>query len=105
MASLAGNIILGVIWNAIKYEGPNNVLVWKWRSEKDVKREGEIRLGSQLVVNESQEAIFYKGGKALDIFGPGTHMLSTNNLPLLSSIIGHSSADLLSGDEDQLQVL
>ncbi len=74
--------------NVIKFDGPNSVLVWKWRSEKDSKREEEIRLGSQLVVNESQEAIFYKGGKALDIFGPGTHTLSTKNLPLLSSIIG-----------------
>jgi len=74
--------------NVIKFEGPNSVLVWKWRSEKDAKREAEIRLGSQLVVNESQEAIFYKGGKALDIFGPGTHTLSTKNLPLLSGIIG-----------------
>ena len=74
--------------NVIKFDGPNNVLVWKWRSEKDAKREQEIRLGSQLVVNESQEAIFYKGGKARDIFGPGTHTLSTKNLPLISGIIG-----------------
>lgn len=76
------------ILNVIKYDGPNNVLVWKWRSEKDVKREESIRLGSQLVVNESQEAVFFKGGKALDVFGPGTHTLSTKNLPLLGGIIG-----------------
>lgn len=76
------------ILNVIKYDGPNNVLVWKWRSEKDAKREESIRLGSQLVVNESQEAVFFKGGKALDVFGPGTHTLSTQNLPFLGAIIG-----------------
>jgi membrane protease subunit (stomatin/prohibitin family) len=76
------------ILNIIKFDGPNSVLVWKWRSPDNTKREEEIRLGSQLVVNESQEAVFYKGGKALDIFGPGTHSLSSQNLPLISSIIG-----------------
>lgn len=76
------------ILNVIKFDGLNSVLVWKWRSADNAKREEEIRLGSQLVVNESQEAIFFKGGKALDIFGPGTHTLSTQNLPLLASIIG-----------------
>jgi membrane protease subunit (stomatin/prohibitin family) len=41
-----------------------------------------------LVVNQSQEACFIKGGQLLDVFGPGTHTLSTKNLPILSSIIG-----------------
>ena len=64
----------------IKYDGPPNVLVW--RDPRD-----NFTLGSQLIVNESQEAIFYKGGKALDLFGPGTHTLSAANIPLLQSII------------------
>jgi len=76
------------ILNVLKYDGPNNALVWKWRSDKDQKREEQIRLGSQLIVNESQEAVFFKGGKALDVFGPGTHTLSTKNLPFLANIIG-----------------
>jgi len=49
---------------------------------------GEFRLGSQLVVRESQEAVFFRDGKALDLFGPGRHTLSTNNIPLLGGLIG-----------------
>jgi membrane protease subunit (stomatin/prohibitin family) len=49
---------------------------------------GEFRLGSQLVVRESQRAIFFRAGKALDVFGPGRHTISTNNIPLLSGFIG-----------------
>lgn len=49
---------------------------------------GEFRLGSQLVVRESQQAVFFRDGKALDVFGPGRHTLSTNNIPLLGGLIG-----------------
>jgi membrane protease subunit (stomatin/prohibitin family) len=49
---------------------------------------GEFRLGSQLVVQEGQTAIFHKDGKILDLFGPGRHTLSTSNLPLLWGFIG-----------------
>ena len=76
------------IIDVLKYDGPNNVLVWKWRSGSNSSREEELRLGTQLVVNQSQEACFIKGGQLLDVFGPGTHTLSTKNLPILSSIIG-----------------
>jgi len=48
----------------------------------------EIKLGAQLVVQESQEAVLYRDGKALDVFGPGRHTLSTQNIPLLGKIIG-----------------
>jgi membrane protease subunit (stomatin/prohibitin family) len=49
---------------------------------------GEFRLGSQLVVREDQRAVFMRDGKALDVFGPGRHTISTNNIPLLTSLIG-----------------
>lgn len=49
---------------------------------------GEFRLGSQLVVRESQAAVFFRDGKALDTFGPGRHTLTTANLPLLSELLG-----------------
>ena len=76
------------IIDVLKYDGPNNVLVWKWRSESNKSREEELRYVSQIVVNQSQEACFIKGGQILDVFGPGTHTLSSSNLPILSSLIG-----------------
>lgn len=76
------------IIDVLKYDGPNNVLVWKWRSASNTSREQELRYGTQVVVNQSQEAIFIKGGQIADVLGPGTHTLSTKNLPILSSIIG-----------------
>jgi membrane protease subunit (stomatin/prohibitin family) len=45
----------------------------------------EIKFGAQLIVQESQEAIFFRDGKALDAFGPGRHTLTTANLPLVTS--------------------
>ena len=48
---------------------------------------GEFRLGSQLIVRESQAAVFFRDGKALDVFGPGRHTLSTANIPLLANLI------------------
>ena len=48
----------------------------------------DIKLGAQLVVHEAQEAVLYRDGKALDVFGPGRHTLSTQNIPLLGKILG-----------------
>jgi len=45
------------------------------------------RLGTQLIVQDSQSAIFYRDGKALDVFGPGRHTLTTENIPFLSKLI------------------
>ncbi|MBK8134336.1 MAG: SPFH domain-containing protein [Anaerolineae bacterium] len=49
---------------------------------------GDLRFGSQLIVGESQAAIFVRAGQALDAFGPGRHTLSVANLPILSGLIG-----------------
>ncbi len=49
---------------------------------------GEFRLGSQCVVRESQEAIFFRDGKAMDALGPGRHTLTTQNIPLLTELVG-----------------
>ncbi len=48
---------------------------------------GDFRLGSQLIVRESQRAVFYRDGKSLDVFGPGRHTITTANLPVLSSLL------------------
>lgn len=76
------------IIDVVKYDGPNNALVWKWRPKVDNKRDEELRFGTQLVVNQSQQALFIKGGQLLDIFESGTHTLSSQNLPILSNLIG-----------------
>ena len=61
----------------------DDFIVQKYASEN----QWELRLGSQLVVNEGQEAIFVKGGVALDIFTAGTHTLVSQNIPLLSRLL------------------
>ena len=43
----------------------------------------EIKWGSQLTVRESQDAIFFRDGKALDVFGTGRHILKTQNIPVV----------------------
>jgi membrane protease subunit (stomatin/prohibitin family) len=48
---------------------------------------GEFKLGSQLLVREMQWAVFFRDGKAYDVFGPGRHTLATQNIPLLTAII------------------
>lgn len=67
----------------IKYDGPQDGspwLVYKYPGECFV-------YGSQLIVNQGQEALFFRGGAALDLFGAGTHTLATANLPLLNKVI------------------
>jgi membrane protease subunit (stomatin/prohibitin family) len=46
-----------------------------------------VNMGSQLIVRESQSAVFYRDGKAYDTFGPGRYTLTTQNIPLLGSIM------------------
>ena len=62
--------------SVIKYEGNNETLVWKHPIE-------DFNMGSQLIVHESQEAIFFRDGQALDLFGAGRYTLETQQLPIL----------------------
>ena len=66
--------------SVIKYEGSNEVFVHKHEKE-------DFNFGTQLIVHESQEALFFKDGKALDLFGPGRHTLETFNLPLVKDLM------------------
>ena len=63
----------------IKYEGDNNTFIWKHPIE-------DFNYGSQLIVHESQEAIFFRDGQALDSFGPGRYTIETQQLPLLEKV-------------------
>jgi membrane protease subunit (stomatin/prohibitin family) len=49
---------------------------------------GDFRFGSQLIVQEGQAAVFVRQGQALDVLGPGSHTLSTGNIPILAGLIG-----------------
>jgi membrane protease subunit (stomatin/prohibitin family) len=49
---------------------------------------GDFRIGSQVIVRDSQAAVFYRDGRALDVFGPGPHTIATANIPLLVDLVG-----------------
>ncbi|MGN1019071.1 MAG: SPFH domain-containing protein [Aristaeellaceae bacterium] len=63
----------------IRYEGDNQTFVWKHPMTDFVT-------GSQLIVHESQEAIFLRNGEALDSFGPGRYTLETGVLPKMEQL-------------------
>lgn len=64
----------------ITYGGDNKTFVWKSPIE-------DFSYGSSLTVGESQKAIFFMNGEALDIFDPGRHVLETSNIPLLGKAV------------------
>lgn len=68
------------ILDVIKYEGDNQTLVWKHPAE-------DFNTKSQLIVHESQEAVFFKNGVVLDCFSAGRHTLDTQNIPLISKFV------------------
>ncbi len=71
---------MGNIAEVIKYEGDNSTFVWKHPCE-------DFNTTSQLIVHESQEAILFLNGQALDLFGPGRYTLETQNIPILRGLI------------------
>jgi membrane protease subunit (stomatin/prohibitin family) len=65
----------------IEWKSPaHKDLVWRYPDE-------DITWGAQLIVREYEAAVFFRDGKAYDIFGPGRHTLTTLNLPLLTGIL------------------
>ncbi len=68
------------IADIIKYEGDNSTFIWKHPNE-------DFNSLTQLIVHESQEAIFFMNGQALDLFGPGRHTLETQNIPLIGGAL------------------
>lgn len=68
------------IADIIKYEGDNKTFIWKHPIE-------DFNTSTQLIVHESQEAIFFLNGQALDLFGAGRHTLETENIPVLKKFL------------------
>lgn len=63
----------------VKYNGTPDILAWKFPSEA-------LCTWTQLIVNETQEAILYLDGQALDCFTAGRYILETRNIPLLNKL-------------------
>ena len=64
----------------IKYEGDNSTFIWKYPHE-------DFNNMTELIVHESQEAIFFANGQAADTFGPGRYKLDAENIPILTKLI------------------
>ena len=72
------------IADIIKYEGDNSTFIWKHPSE-------DFNSLTQLIVHESQEAIFFMNGQALDLFGPGRYTLETQNIPKIGKLLNRTT--------------
>ncbi len=70
----------------IKYEGDNSTFIWKHPCE-------DFNTTTQLIVHESQEAIFFMNGQALDLFGAGRYTLETENIPLIKKFLNKPTGD------------
>ena len=64
----------------IKYEGDNSTFIWKYPSE-------DFNCMTELIVHESQEAVFMANGKVADRFGPGRYKLDVKNIPILTNLL------------------
>lgn len=74
------------IADIIKYEGDNSTFIWKHPLE-------DFNSLTQLIVHESQEAIFFMNGQALDLFGPGRYTLETQNIPKIGRLLNRTTGD------------
>ena len=74
------------IADIIKYEGDNSTFIWKHPCE-------DFNSLTQLIVHESQEAIFFLNGQALDLFGPGRYTLETQNIPKIGKFLNRTTGD------------
>jgi membrane protease subunit (stomatin/prohibitin family) len=64
----------------VKFDGTQDQVIWKFPHDN-------LTTKGQIIVNQSQQAVFFKEGAYLDTFGPGTHTLSTDNIPILQNLI------------------
>ncbi len=68
------------LFEVIKKAKDDKNIVWRYPKQN-------FNTGSKLIVNESEEALFFSCGEALDLFGPGRYTLNTNNIPLLRRLL------------------
>jgi membrane protease subunit (stomatin/prohibitin family) len=76
---LKGELIDIIEW----LDDSRDTIVWRFP-----RYENEIKMGAKLVVRESQTAVFVNEGQVADVFPPGTHTLTTQNMPVLSTLKG-----------------
>src|SRR5215468_8468981 len=71
-----------------------DIIEWTEPAQSDVlayrfpRFQNEIKMGAKLVVREGQNAVFVNEGRLADVFSPGTYTLSTQNLPILTTLMG-----------------
>lgn len=83
---LGGGYFMAQICDLLKYEGDNSTFIWKHPSE-------DFNSLTQLIVHESQEAIFFMNGQALDLFGAGRYTLETQNIPIIGKALNRATGD------------
>ena len=64
-------------------DSSSNIIVWKFP-----RQDNEIKMGAKLIVRESQVAIFMNEGKIADVYSPGSYELTTQNMPVLTTLQG-----------------
>lgn len=68
------------LFEIIKKKQDDDNIIWRYPKRN-------FNTSSKLIVDESEEALFYANGKALDLFGPGKYTLTTNNIPILRGLL------------------
>jgi membrane protease subunit (stomatin/prohibitin family) len=65
-------------------------VAWDFAGDEDIAYRFpnlSLKYGSQVIVKENQWAVFFRDGKAYDVFGPGRHTITSNNIPLLTGAL------------------
>lgn len=76
---LKGELVDIIEWT----DDSSNTMIWRFP-----RYQNEIKYGAQLIVRESQQAIFVNEGKIADVFNPGRYVLETQNMPILTTLRG-----------------
>src|SRR5262252_6915366 len=81
------------LWDKIKGE-LIDIIEWTEPAKSDIlcyrfpRRDNEIKMGAKLTVREGQACVFVNEGRIADVFEPGMYTLETQNMPILTTIMG-----------------